>query len=158
MDSRTDVTPHLAPQTKQIKVKARLIVRRGQELLLEQRHDESGRPFYRPLGGNIEFAEPSSGAVMREFSEETHRHVENLKYLGCLEDIRETADGLHHEVIFIYEGTVVEPDIYELDAIVVEEDVRRYTAYWKPIRDFEGEAADELRPANLLTLLRDGPC
>lgn len=133
-------------------MKARLVVRRGDQLLLEQRCDDNGNPFYRPIGGNVEFGETSRDAVVRELYEEMHMHVQDLTYLGCVEDILESGNGVHHEVCFLYEGSVREKELYERESITVLEDVRRYKAYWKCLSDFQGDEAEKLRPAQLLSL------
>ncbi|QSO52058.1 NUDIX domain-containing protein [Alicyclobacillus curvatus] len=136
-----------------IKVKARLVVRRGNQLLVESRLDDDGRPFYRPIGGNVEFGETSRDAAAREFYEELQMHVDDLHYLGCLEEMYPSTDGGHHEVCFVYEGTVREQELYDGEAFTVVEDVRRYTATWKNVSDFQGDGAETLRPGNLLSLL-----
>lgn len=138
----------------QIKTKSRLVLRRNDQILLECRVDEAGLPFFRPIGGNIEFGESSHSAVIREFYEETHMHVHSLVFLGCAEEILSTSEGIYHEICFLYEGVVREDQIYKVESIAIQEDVRRYTAYWKNIGEFTGDKADYLRPTNLLSFIQ----
>lgn len=45
--------------------------RNEHEVLLARHHDDvANHDFYRPLGGGVEFGEPSEEAVRREFQEE----------------------------------------------------------------------------------------
>ncbi len=60
--------------------------------------------FYRPLGGAVEFGEYSEQAIRREMQEEIKAEINNLVYLGTLENVF-TLDGQPgHEVVFVFEG------------------------------------------------------
>jgi len=43
--------------------------------------------YYRPLGGGIEYGEPSREAVAREIREELGAEIENIRLLDVLENI-----------------------------------------------------------------------
>lgn len=133
-----------------IEVKSRLIVRRGDALLLERRADAAGHGFYRPLGGKVELGETSRSAAAREFHEETGLQADDLRYLGCLEDIRIGPEAVQHEICFVYEGTVRDRCLFEADSIALREQDRTYTAFWRTVDDLDLP----LRPADLRSLLR----
>ena len=110
--------------------------------------------FYRPLGGGIEFGEKSEEAVRRELKEELNVEIANLRYLGMLENIYTFNGGSYHEVVMVYDGTLVESGLYERDMILGKEangdDIR---AMWKALDEFK-ERKFILYPPGLLELLR----
>ncbi len=138
----------------QIVLKARVLVRRGREWLLEERTDEAG-VFWRPVGGKVEFGERGREAAGREFTEETGFHLRQIRFRGLLEDMGTAGRGPWHEVTLMYEGTVAEAAIYEADAIALRETRgREFTAYWVSLEALTSSRR-RLRPAGLLACLRD---
>ena len=94
-------------------VKSMCIVKSGTRLLVSKDYDKVKQSYYyRPLGGSIEFREHSAEAVKREFIEEIGANLENLKYLGVIENIFSMEGEDYHEIDFIYEGDLKEKDIY----------------------------------------------
>jgi 8-oxo-dGTP pyrophosphatase MutT (NUDIX family) len=135
---------------ERIKVKARVLVRRGEEVLLEQRLDALGTPFFRPLGGNIEFGEAGIVAAAREFQEETGFHLEAARYLTALEDLGDGPSGPWHEVTLLFEASVAEAAFYVQDTVAVRETGgRSFTAHWVAVADLPG-LGGRLRPPGLL--------
>ena len=69
-------------------------------ILAAEGHDPLKRqPFYRPLGGAIEFGETRRKRLRRELHEELGATVAGLRYLGTLENIF-TYDGQRgHEIV-----------------------------------------------------------
>ena len=110
--------------------------------------------FYRPLGGGIEFGEKSEEAVRRELKEELNVEIANLRYLGVLENIYTFNAGSYHEVVMVYDGTLIESQFYERDLILGKEangdDIR---AMWKALDEFS-EGKSILYPPGLMELLR----
>ena len=43
--------------------------------------------YYRPLGGGIEFGELSEAAIKREIMEELGESIENVQFVGVLENV-----------------------------------------------------------------------
>ena len=107
------------------------IPRRGDELLVE-RYTTGEEPFYRPIGGGIEFGEHSHEAVVREFREETGYEVEPVELLGVAESIYEFAGTPGHEVSFVYEVEFLADEPYQRERFTVEEasDGATRTATW----------------------------
>lgn len=142
-----------------IKVKARVILRRGSEILLEERIDVDGNVFVRPIGGNVEFGETTRDAATREFLEETGLHVRNLALLGWLEDIRHAVSGTTHDISVIYEGECEDALLDDVAAIDCQEGDKHFTARWFAIelltqsKDGINGIPFDVRPANLLSIL-----
>ncbi len=63
-------------------------------------------------------------AIVREFEEELTVRVENVRYLGVLENIFETSLGLGHEIVLVHEVDLLDKTLYEKDKIAgVEDDI-----------------------------------
>ena len=109
--------------------------------------------FYRPLGGGIEFGERSEEAVRRELKEELNVDITDLKYLGMLENIYTFNGGSYHEVVMVFDGTLIEPGLYEQDMILGKEaNGDNIRAMWKALDEF-GEGKSILYPPGLMDML-----
>src|SRR5512138_2357066 len=101
---------------KRVRALAICVFRNNGRILVNEGYDPvKDQHFYRPLGGGIEFGEPSSDTICRELMEELNVEVnqESLRYLGALENIF-TFDGMpSHEILLIYDGTLKDPDLYD---------------------------------------------
>lgn len=139
----------------QIRPIALCVFLNNNRILVFEGHDPvKGETFYRPLGGGIEFGERSEDAVRRELKEELNVDITDLKYLGILENIFTFNSGSYHEVVLVFDGTLIEPGLYEQALIPGKEangdDIR---AMWKSLDEFEpGNLI--LYPDGLLNLLR----
>jgi len=140
--------PHIRPL-------AICVFRYGDKILVFEGFDPlKGETFYRPLGGGIEFGETSAETVRRELMEEISAEVKDLVYLGTLENIF-TFNGLPgHEIVQVYDGALVDADLYEQAVIVGHEaDVEEpFQAVWKHLDEF-GPGQAILVPNGLLELL-----
>ena len=123
-------------------------------LVFEGYDPVKGETFYRPLGGGIEFGEKSEDAVRRELKEEINADVGEIRYLGTLENIFIFNGNSYHEIVLIYDGTLIESGLYAQALITGKEangdDIR---AMWKSLEEFES-GASSLYPHGLLNLLR----
>ncbi|WP_436910684.1 NUDIX hydrolase [Halosimplex marinum] len=127
------------------------VPRRPGEVLLSRLYDD-GEPFYRPIGGAIEFGESSDEALAREFDEELGVEVVEAELLETLENSF-TFDGQRgHEIWFLYEVALAESWPYERDEFEGEEPEigETYEAVWKPV-----DALDDVTvyPEHLAALL-----
>jgi 8-oxo-dGTP pyrophosphatase MutT (NUDIX family) len=112
--------------------------------------------FYRPLGGAIEFGERSQDALRREIWEEIGEGIQNLSYLGMIENIFEFNKELGHEIVLVYDGAFINQDLYEREWIsgYEEDDENLYfKSVWKTVDDFMILDNPPLYPDGLIQLL-----
>ena len=124
-----------------IHVKALCVIFRNEEILVfEARDSLKDQTYYRPLGGHIEFGEYSEAAVRREFCEEVGSEIENLRLLRVFENIfiHEGVPG--HEIVFVYDGELVDKTIYDRPFFFFQEDNgETLKVLWKNMADFSDE-------------------
>lgn len=115
--------------------------------------------FYRPLGGAIEFGETAAETIQRELMEEIQQPVEDLRYLGTLENIFFYEGAPGHEIVMVFDGRFVNEWVYAAEKIEgVEDEMNqhgeptRFTGLWKSLSFFRENRAP-LYPDGLLDLL-----
>ncbi len=108
--------------------------------------------FYRPLGGRIEFGERSEDALRREIIEEIGQEIENVKYLGTLENIFTYNGKSCHELVLVYNAEFVNEELYEMTEIDVDEENIWYKAHWISVEDCKSGKV-KVYPTGLLELL-----
>jgi 8-oxo-dGTP pyrophosphatase MutT (NUDIX family) len=111
--------------------------------------------FYRPLGGGIEFGEYSEQTIHRELMEEIGAEVRELRYLGTLENVYIFNGTPGHEIVQVFDGSLIDVGLYDQTVIVGQEvDIEdTFRAVWKRIDEF-GEGKAILYPTGLLEMLR----
>jgi 8-oxo-dGTP pyrophosphatase MutT (NUDIX family) len=130
------------------------VLRRGDETLVFEARDETrDLTFYRPLGGGIEFGERSDDAVRRELQEEIGAELDELRLLTILESLFEFEGKASHEIVFVYEATFADPDLYDRETFVVSEETGTLPGIWRRLVDFD-MASTPLYPEGLLDFLR----
>jgi ADP-ribose pyrophosphatase YjhB (NUDIX family) len=75
--------------------------------------DETKQPatFHRLLGGHVEFGELAAQAVVREIAEELHVELDDVAFLGVLENVFRYAGAPGHEVVFVYGAVVADETV-----------------------------------------------
>ena len=128
------------------------VVWRGGELLVFEGYNVSkAQLFYRPLGGGIEFGEAAEEALAREFREEVDSDLEDVRYLGTLENIYVYEGHPGHELVRVYEARLAAQSLYERDSWDFQtEDGSTCHAVWKRLEDF---ADAPLYPNGLVDLI-----
>jgi ADP-ribose pyrophosphatase YjhB (NUDIX family) len=112
------------------------LIRRDDQVLMAEGFDSTKEtPFYRALGGGVEFGESSWVALVREFQEELSTEIINPKYLGCLENIFECYGNPGHEVVFVYECEFADRSLYEPNEMIFVEGDRKRIAKWVKISE-----------------------
>jgi ADP-ribose pyrophosphatase YjhB (NUDIX family) len=126
--------------------KQRILVSRGYDSVKKE-------TFYRPLGGKIEFGETAIHAVEREIREEIDQSIQNIAYVGTLENIF-TCNGIAgHEIVMVYAGDLADSKAYTLPVISgCEDDGTVIEAFWMELDDFR-ESKERLYPEGLLALV-----
>ncbi len=129
------------------------VFRDDDRIFVAQCYDPSTEEtFYRPLGGAIEFGERGRECIIREVREETRAEIKDLTCVGTIENIF-TFDGKPgHEIVLVYEGSFVDPHLYDVESVSCRDDDGEFVALWKSIEEFKmGKAI--LYPEGLLDLL-----
>ncbi len=131
------------------------VFRNGDRILVAEGSDKAkNQVFYRPLGGTIEFGEYSIETVRREIMEEIQAEVYDLRYLGTLENIF-TFDGENgHEIVFVYDGKLIDKALYEKEIIHGNEFDEPIKAIWINLSEV-GPDSPPLYPTGLLELLTE---
>jgi len=123
------------------------LFRHSDRILVSRDYDSVKQEhYYRPLGGGIEFGETSRDAIIREIREELDAEIENLTWLGILENLFTLEGERGHEIALVYDATFVDRSLYERESLPGHEREigLNFVAEWKSI--------DELRrgPARLV--------
>ena len=141
---------------KRIRALAICVFRNNNHILVSESYDSvKDQQFYRPLGGGIEFGEPSAETICRELMEELDVEVDrqSLKYLGAVENIFSFEGKPGHEIILIYDGALQAPRLYDQPVIIGNEaDGEEIRAMWKDIHEFR-DGKSILYPTGLLEIL-----
>jgi 8-oxo-dGTP pyrophosphatase MutT (NUDIX family) len=126
----------------------------GRILAAEYDDPDRNGPFYRPLGGTIEFGEYSAATVERELAEELGAAVTGLRYLGALENVFTYNGQTGHEIVMVYDGEFVDRSLYKREALDgVDNDETLLRAVWITLDDWRKPDAPPLYPTGLLELL-----
>jgi 8-oxo-dGTP pyrophosphatase MutT (NUDIX family) len=129
--------------------------RNGRILVAEGYDPIKGETFYRPLGGGIEFGEYSAQTLERELREELGAEIEDLRYLGTLENIFTFNGEMGHEIVLVYDGAFVDNSLYSSEGLTgynAEVD-ERFDVVWIAL-DALSESTPPLYPDGLLELLK----
>jgi len=140
-----------------IRVLAIGVFRDGGRILVARGIDPAtGEPFYRPLGGGVEFGERAQTALRREIAEELDGTIEEPRLLGVLENLFEYAGRAGHEIIFVFDARFSDPSWYARTELPVTE----AGTGWEPARWISIEALsagpERLVPLGILPLLQAG--
>lgn len=118
----------------------------------------TGRPFYRPLGGTVEFGERSVETVARELGEELDAEVAELRFLGALENIFTYQGQRGHEIVMVYDGAFTDPALYEREVFEArEDDGSPFRAVWVDLTAAARPDHPPVYPSGLLELLASSP-
>lgn len=101
-------------ENNRIRPLALAIVRRDNKILVQLGYDsKKDQKFYRLPGGGIEFGETGVEALKREFKEEIDSELNNIKFLGVLENIFTFEGNNGHEVVMVYEADLKNESLYK---------------------------------------------
>ncbi|MGB3669798.1 MAG: NUDIX domain-containing protein [Phormidesmis sp.] len=111
-------------------------------------------PFYRFLGGGIDFGETSEAALAREFVEEIQATLTDIEYVTCLDNIFVYNGKPGHELIQLFRARFVDSQFYQLDRTfrLVEGDRTEKAGWIETAKIFSGE--HRLVPASCIQYLK----
>ncbi|KPL03583.1 MAG: hypothetical protein AMJ73_06170 [candidate division Zixibacteria bacterium SM1_73] len=138
---------------RQIRPIAICVFRDKDRLFLMECYDPAKKEiFYRPLGGAIEFGEHSRESIVREIREEIGAEIEDLTYIGMIENLFVYDGKPGHEIVLVYEANFVDSHLYQVESLRCRDDGEEFVAVWKPIAEFRA-GKSPLYPEGLLDLL-----
>jgi 8-oxo-dGTP pyrophosphatase MutT (NUDIX family) len=126
----------------------------GKLFVFEARDPATGRDYYRPLGGQIEFGELGADCVIRELREEIGAELADVTYLGLIENRFSLAGVYAHELVLVYQARLLDLHKYVGCPVQVQEGEETLVARWVPRTEFEDGTA-RLVPDELLELLEE---
>ncbi len=114
----------------------------------------TGRAYYRPAGGGIEYGETSEVAVHREIQEELGVEIESHRLLTVAENIYVNEHGnVAHQIMFLWDVSFVDPTLYDREIFVVTDTkAPPLEAHWVSARDL-AERGINLFPLALRNIL-----
>ncbi len=123
---------------------------------MEGRDPLTRQPFYRPLGGSVEFGERAVDAVRREIREEVGEEIAEPSFLGVIENVF-TYGGLpHHEIVFVFEARFADAGVCDRGKLTaVEADGTPLDVKWVSPAE-SGDGVPPLYPKGLRALLDGG--
>jgi len=138
---------------KYIRVIAICVFQHGDKILVFEHFDKSrGTPFYRPLGGGLEFGETTEQALKREIKEEIDQEITDLKLLTVLENIFTLEGETGHEIVYVYDAHFTDKAAYQREVFTVHEETETLKATWRSLDSFNDY--HRLVPEALVTLLK----
>ena len=125
-----------------IRIKVMCLVTDGDRVLAGHGYDNvKNEDFYRVLGGNMQFGETSEEGVRREIREELNSEIGDLKFLDVVENTFVYKGKPGHEIIFLFQGTLVDKEIYKKTKIHIVDIGYEFDAEWVLLKDvFAGTA------------------
>ena len=130
---------------------------RDGRILVGHAYDAVKQDHYcRPLGGGIEFGERGADAIVREIREELGAEIEDVRWLGTLENLFTCEGEPGHEIVLVYDTVFSDRSLYDQTVLHGHEQgavAEAFTAEWKTLDEL---AAGPVRlvPEGLAAFLR----
>jgi ADP-ribose pyrophosphatase YjhB (NUDIX family) len=143
-----------------IRVLALAVIRRGDELLVEDGEDPvKGENYLRLLGGGVDFGERGEEAVRRELHEEIGVELVDVRYLGAVENLFTFLGKPHHEVCLLYSARFADETRFDQDAFAGTDfvDGREVAVRARWVRVDEFHDGCPLYPDGALDLIANAP-
>lgn len=138
-----------------IKVKSLFYpTRNDDEIFVSENFDKvTGEPYYRFVGGTVEFGERAIETVVREVREELNQPVE-IESLFCIIENIFICDGKPgHEIMYIFSGKFLKEEMYFTDdCFLTEADGSQLRCSWVKLEDFKS-GKYRLTPEELINII-----
>lgn len=109
------------------------IIRKDDKVMVQVGFDsKKNEKFYRLPGGGIEFGETGIVALEREFKEEFDSGLNNMEFLGLLENIFIYEGNPGHELVMVYSADLIKESLYDEKEIKIL-DKNNSRAVWEDI-------------------------
>ena len=127
------------------------IIRNGGRVLVSPGYDKvKDEPFYRLIGGGIEFGEKALDALKREFMEEIGASLADCRLVAVEENIFTYNGDQGHEICFIYEASFEDPSYYQTDEFMIADSQEGAKAIWL---EFDDIADKKIFPGEMAKLI-----
>jgi ADP-ribose pyrophosphatase YjhB (NUDIX family) len=150
---------HVSPIDNQgrIRTQALALIRRGDRILVERCYDRvKDEWFCRLLGGTVEFGEQAADTLQRELLEELQAEADVGRLVATIENIFTFEGAPGHEIGLVYECSLRDERLYELDEWEAEEMTPHgpltHEVAWRTVDSFRSDG-EILYPDELLDLL-----
>lgn len=106
------------------------LIRNENKILVEKNNQVD---YYGLVGGRCKLGEDSISALKREILEETGEETEYIRSVGMIENffISRYTHTPYHEILIIHELKFKNPQVYEQDGIINQEEKENAKFYWK---------------------------
>jgi ADP-ribose pyrophosphatase YjhB (NUDIX family) len=120
-----------------IRVKALAWIEDKGMLFVVKMHDSvKGDDYYRPVGGSVEFGEPSMDAVLREVREELSTEIQPIAPPFVIENHFTLEGEEGHEIVFLFPSRFLDLAFYENKLYPLTEiNGDDWDAMWVPINE-----------------------
>ena len=97
-----------------IHTKAMCIITHDKKILATRGQDDvKNELFYRLIGGGVHYCEDARDAVVREVREELESELDNVRFLGVVQNIFTYQGKPGHEIIFLYSGELERIELFD---------------------------------------------
>ena len=90
-----------------------LITHEGKILATRGQDNVKNELFYRLIGGGVHYCEDARDAITREVREELMSELDNVQFLGVVQNIFTYQGKPGHEIIFLYTGELERTELFE---------------------------------------------
>ena len=106
------------------------LIRHKNKILVEKNDQVD---YYGLVGGRCKLGEDSISALKREILEETGEETEYIRSVGMIENffISRYTHTPYHEILIIHELKFKNPQVYEQNGIINQEEKENAKFYWK---------------------------
>jgi len=145
--------PMGAPARRAVRATAVVVIYdRGRMLANEMADPQSGRPVYRPPGGDVAFGERGGETVQRAFHDEYGTGLTDVRPLATLESIYRLGGAEEHELVLVYEAVPLDPGVWQQQRLIGRGPTGPTSAVWVPVDLFRRREA-ALYPDGMLALV-----